>query len=50
MRRIISISVAPEIYDYAKREAKKDNRTLSNYINNILKERYDKQRAETNGR
>lgn len=37
MKTKICISIDKDLYEQIKKEAKKENRTISNYINNKLK-------------
>lgn len=42
MKDKISISIDKTVLAYIKEQSKKENRTLSNYINKILKEKIER--------
>ena len=47
MKQVLSIRLIPELIKILRELAKKDNRSLSNYIENIFKEHVERKTGRT---
>ena len=45
-KKTLTVTIDEELKEKAKREAEKDNRTLSSYINNLLSEFFKKKEED----